>query len=78
MKILIYKRYERPAHEGVELEEEASGIQISGVTRGTRYEDGGGVEMEAEDGWHRGRRNLNSQQQARSLRPLFNLFLKES
>lgn len=34
MKILIYKRYESP-REGVELEE-ASGIQISRVTRGTR------------------------------------------
>ena len=34
MKILIYKRYESP-REGVELKE-ASGIQISGVTRGTR------------------------------------------
>lgn len=34
MKILIYKRYESP-REGVELVE-ASGIQISGVTRGTR------------------------------------------
>lgn len=33
MKILIYKRYESP-REGVEFEE-ASGIQISGVTRGT-------------------------------------------
>lgn len=33
MKILIYKRYESP-REGVEFEE-ASGIQISGVTRDT-------------------------------------------
>lgn len=49
-----------------------SGIQISGVTRGTR--EG----IRGAKGVGGGRRNLNSQQQAYSLRPLFNLFLKES